>query len=101
MGNKKSITKNDIVKNIWSKGRKDVRLTQAQIDYVITEAIREIIGAAQDGKRVIFKGFGTFSKISRKARAYKTPTGQTGRTIEMEKLMFVASNKVTDLFNED
>jgi nucleoid DNA-binding protein len=58
-----------------------VRLSQSQIDAVLTQCLQTIMEALQAGESVELRGFGRFHRRQRQARAGRNP--RTGETVHI------------------
>lgn len=75
---------------------KETKLSKAQVDSVLANTIKNIQQSVKKGKEVKLVGFGTFKKVTRKARNGRNP--KTGDAIKIAKKTlpkFSASKKWT------
>ena len=87
------MTKSDIADII----REEISIDKKDILFVIDRFIEEIVAAADNGETVEIRGFGTFSRIERKAREVFSPIAQKKLDVPARKILMFKASKHTDI----
>ena len=82
--------------------KKNPKLNQSEIEAIIENFCDSIQKGLKDGKKIEFRGFGTFfvKKIKEKYTARNPKTGELIYVPEKNKVRFKASKKLKDFINQ-
>lgn len=92
-------TRTDIVNAMLDDAIEGDLTSRAQAERILDSALNAIIKFTIDGDRVFINHFGTFRRIERKGRAYRTP--DVGKTVAetKDKITFTPSKSVKQNIN--
>jgi nucleoid DNA-binding protein len=87
------MTKSDITDII----REEIAIDKKDILFVIDRFVEEIIRAADRGESVEIRGFGSFSRESRKARNIFSPIAKKNLDVPARKILVFKASKQTEI----
>ena len=95
---KDCVNKSDVIKTFAKKAQLSEQDAAFLTDTVLSEIIRLLV---EEKKEVVFRGFGRFSTVIKRAYKARNPrNGDTLTTREKQKIRFKSSKKLLELINE-
>jgi nucleoid DNA-binding protein len=87
------MTKSDIADII----REEMSIDKKDILFVMDRFLEEIVAAVDKGETVEIRGFGTFSRIQRKAREIFSPIAKKKLDVPARKIIMFKPSKHTEI----
>ncbi len=92
--------KKDIIEYVKRVAGKDDIESDMQAKRLVDAVFDSIVEFVCDGDTMVIKGFGTFKRVTRSARDYKTPQGKIVHAKSIDRLSFHSSGRTSDYFDK-
>ena len=92
-------SKSDLIEAVMAEAKEGDITSKSQADRIVSLVFKKLEDFVAEGESVTITKFGTFSKVERQARKFKTPQGDIVEKPAVTKMLFKSSKCVTDKLN--